>query len=305
VYLDLTLALNVAVNYFLLGLTGIIARKKTSFSRLLAGSLFGAVFIFILFLPGSSVLYTWLGKTLLPLAMIVLSFQPRQWTQGLLLFTVFYLCSFAMGGVVFALISWCSCKADFYYGISSLPAPSVLSVFFAGFLLYTATRWLGPVLVEKLNFKLPITALQVEICFLGKAKEFSAFLDTGNMLKEPFSGFPVAIVSYAAIKEMLPLEINVFLSNKEKVNWSNLGDILAGTAAPFKFSLIPCRTLTGEDFLLGFQPEHIKIRQNGREIEIKKKVVLGIQPEHLSSNVEYEVLLPLALWRMAQDEEGL
>jgi stage II sporulation protein GA (sporulation sigma-E factor processing peptidase) len=305
VYIDLVLALNLAVNYLLLRLTGLIIRKKTSLRRLLLGSLLGTAFLLTLFLPGNLTFYIWSGKILLPIAMILLTFQPRQWTQGLLFFIVFYLCSFAMGGVVFAFTYWGSYETGYCRGIYYLPAPSVFYVLSAASLLYIAVRWVGPVLVEKLNFKLPATELQIKVCFSGKIKSYSAFLDTGNMLREPFSGSPVVVISHAIVKEMLPPEISNLISNQGGIDWNALSTALAGLKNPSRFSLVPYQTLSGENFLFSFRPESVMLVQNGREIEFINEVVIGVQPGQFAPEAEYEALLPLELWRMAKDREGL
>ncbi|MGI5875230.1 MAG: sigma-E processing peptidase SpoIIGA [Dethiobacteria bacterium] len=303
-YLDLVLALNIAVNYFLLRLTGLITRRETSLMRVFLGSLLGSAFILTLFLPGNLTFYTWSGKILLPMAMILLTFQPRQWTQGLLFFIVFYLCSFAMGGVVFAFTYWSNYDASYYQGIYYLTAPSVFYVLCAAALLYIAVRWIGPVLVEKLNFKLPATKLQIRVCFAGKIKNLSAFLDTGNMLREPFSGLPVIVVPNEAVKEILPFEIYKLISNQGGINWNEMGNALTRLKNPSRFSLVPYQTLSGEDFLLSFRPESVTLIQNGRRFEFINEVVIGVQPGNFVPGAEYEALLPLELWRMAKDKEG-
>jgi stage II sporulation protein GA (sporulation sigma-E factor processing peptidase) len=115
-YLDLVLALNFAVNFFLLWLTGFITDQKNVLARLLAGSALGAAFLLIIFLPAWHPVYTWLGKTLIPLCMVLISFRPRLFGQGALLLLTLYLCSCALGGLVLAFSLWGEYPLDFSRG---------------------------------------------------------------------------------------------------------------------------------------------------------------------------------------------
>jgi stage II sporulation protein GA (sporulation sigma-E factor processing peptidase) len=303
-YLDLVIALNAAVNFFLLWLTGLIIHQKTTLKRLAAGSILGAVFILVLLLPSGSSLFTWLGKTLLPPVMILVSFRPRLLSQGVLLLLVFYFCSFAMGGLVLAFSLWGKSPVDFSRGIYYLPTPSLFYLLLAGIFLYILIRWFRPLLLEKLNFHIPSVDLQLEISFCGKSKKLSAFLDTGNMLKEPFSGSPVAVAAYPVVEELLPPELCQFLNSNKKMDWNLLEKALTGINNAARFCLVPYRSLQGEGFLLGFKPENVKLWQKGRNLNFKEKIIIGIQQEQFASGAEYEVLLPLEVWCCAGRQES-
>lgn len=302
-YLDLVIFLNTAVNFFLLWLTGLIARQKSDFKRLMLGALLGAVFI-LFFLFSSGVFWIWLGKVLLPPLMILVSFQPRLLRQGILLFIIFYFYSLALGGLVLACSFWGQNPLHFSGGIYHLSPPSLFYLFLSALILYLLTHFLGPLLLEKLNFHLPAVDLKLELSFYGKNKTLSAFLDTGNMLKEPFSGFPVAVAAYPAVKELLPSEICGFFQSDKKMDWSLLEKALSSIDNAARFSLIPYDTLYGNGFLLGFKPEKVKLWQKGREATLIKKIIVAIQQEDFFSGAGHEVLLPLEVWRCAVREEG-
>ena len=233
---------------------------------------------------------------MLPLLMIYFSFRPRKLIQAMILFTVFYLCSFAMGGFVFAFSLWAKYPLDFHRGVYNLPAPSIKYLIFSGALLLLLARWLKPILIEKLNFHLPATALELEISFGGKIKKLAAFLDTGNMLKEPFSGLPVAVAAYPVIKELLPQEICRVLSNNGHMDWTLLEKALTSINAAFasKYCLVPYRSLNDEGVLLGFRPEKATLRQENRIYKLKDGIIIGIQRGKDDFPAEHEVLLPLA-----------
>jgi len=303
-YLDLVIILNAAVNFFLLWLTGLIVEQKTTLKRLAAGSMLGAAFILVLLLPLGSALFTWLGKLLLPPAMILLSFRPRLLRQGILLLLVFYFCSFAMGGLVLAFGLWGQSPVDLSRGVYHLNAPSLFYLLLAGIFLYILARCFGPLFLEKLNFRLPAVDLQLEISFCGKSKTLCAFLDTGNMLKEPFSGSPVAVAAYPVVEELLPPEVCRFLKSNKKMDWNLLEKALTGLNNAARFCLVPYRSLHGEGFLLGFKPENVRLWQKGRSLALLKKIVIGIQQEQFIPEAGCDVLLPLEVWCCAVREEG-
>ncbi|NMB41851.1 MAG: sigma-E processing peptidase SpoIIGA [Firmicutes bacterium] len=302
-YLDLVIILNIVINYFLLWLTGFVIRQRTTFKRLMTGAIIGALFLLVFLLP-AGVKLTWLGKLLLPPVMVLASFRPRLLSRGLLLLLGFYVCSFAMGGLVLVLNFWGMEPLGISGGIYHLPAPSLHYLFFAGFFLYVLLRFFGPLLLEKLNFHIPSVELQLEINFCGKSKTLSAFLDTGNMLREPFSGSPVAVTAYPFVEEMLPFEICQFLRSSKKMDWGLLEKVLSKINDAAKYYLIPYRSLHGEGFLLGFKPESVKLWQKGGDAAFVKKIVIGIQREKFIPEAGYEVLLPLDVWRHADKKEG-
>lgn len=305
-YIDLTIILNLAVNYFLLWLTAFVTGQKTAFARLMAGSALGAAFLLTILLPVCYPFSTWLGKTLLPLLMVLITFRPRFFSQGLLLLLTFYLCSCALGGLVLAFSLWGDYPLNFARGVFYLPPPSLYYLLlFSSALLFFVARSLKPFLVEKLNIGLLSAKMEIEINFCGKDKKLSAFLDTGNMLKEPFSGLPVAVVSHAVVQEMLPPEVASMLGCEGKMDWQQLEKLFVGNNKAAKYYLVPYSTLQGKGFLLGFKPEYARIWRNGQSMLFSREFILGIQPGLVHPAGEYDVLLPLEIWRSAYRQEGL
>ena len=304
-YLDLILALNFTVNYFLLWLTAFVTEQKTVLARLMAGSALGAAFLLVILLPAWHPLYTWLGKTLVPLLMVLITFRPRFFGQGILILLTLYLCSCALGGLVLAFSLWGEYPLNFARGIYYLPASSLYYLLFSGALLFFVARGLKPFLIEKLNLNLLSANLEMEINFCGKSKKLSAFLDTGNMLKEPFSGLPVAIAAHTVVQELLPPEIGQMFGGEGRLDWQQLQKLFMGSNDAAKYCLIPYHTLQGRGFLLGFKPENIKIWRKGQSLGFTQELIMGVQPEQVHPAAEYDVLLPLEIWRSACKQEGL
>ncbi len=302
-YLDLVITLNVAVNFLLLKLAGQVARQKTTLLRLFTGSALGGILLLFFLLPaGASLLMSWPGKLLLPIAMIVLTFRPRRWMDGFLLLLLFYLGSFILAGIVFSFLLWSNYSLDFSRNIYFLHSPSFFHLFGAGILLLTFVRWVSPLLEEKVKYRFLTKNFQVEVGLSGKKKKFSAFLDTGNMLKEPFSGLPVAVASYPAMAELLPPEIRAVLEDGSQIKWCGLEKALSSCGTDLMFRLVPYHSLNHDDYMVAFRPEEIRIWQKGREISLQEGMFIAITQQKFSYEEEYEMLLPLEVCRCSGEE---
>ncbi len=294
-YLDLVLLLNMAVNYYLLQLTALIVRQKARFYGILIASFSGALFPLVIYLMENPKLLLWPIRILIPVLMIFLSFRPRQLRQGFCQYLTFCLCSFALGGL--ALIFSSGEKIAYSGGETFLlPPPSLLKLVFAAVVLFTGLRWLYPLVQELFHFNMPQATLKMEIIFNGKNKRLEAFVDTGNMLRCPFTGTPVAVASYGAVRDLLPFEISTFLKRKGKIDWFQLEAMLSRSKDAAKFSLIPYHSLQETDYLLAFRPEKLKLIEEGGAESMETPLLIAVQQEG-SNEVDYDVLLPLETWR--------
>lgn len=72
--------------------------------------------------------------------------------------------------------------------------------------------------------KLVTWEVQVLLSFRGGQARFRALVDTGNRLREPFSGLPVMIVEQALLKDVLPSDWNLsLLPGFREVGYGALG----------------------------------------------------------------------------------
>lgn len=301
-YLDLVITLNVVINFLLLKLTGQVARQKTTLLRLLAGSVLGGMLLVLLIQPiGNLLLMSWPGKLLLPIAMITLAYRPKRCKDAILLILLFYLCSFILAGLVMSFLLWNNYALDLSQKVFSLYPPSLSHLFWAGVVLFIAIQVASFVLGEKFKLSSVTKDFQVEVVFCGKKKQLSAFLDTGNMLIEPFSGLPVAVAEYRAIAELLPPEIRKVLGCGTQVNWGELEKALSSCEAAVNFRLVPYLSLNRNDFMVAFRPEKISIMHKGREIMLEKGLMVAITQQQFGYGEEFEMLLPSDVYRFSEE----
>ncbi len=307
-YLDLVIILNVCVNSFLLGLTSYIVRQRTTIYRMLAGGLLGASCL--LFLYGSGEIpFLWGFRFILPMLMVWVVFRPRRLEQFLLLFFVFFLCTFVFGGVLFSLSVLLNQPQPFDRNMFFIASPQIVSFIIAGSGLFVVLRFgVYPLLLQRLNIHLPSTAVPLEFVFQGKKKSLQAFIDTGNMLAEPFSGLPVAVAKYSAVKDVLPRKISEVIGQSAEPDWEKIERMYLDLDCPEAFAWIPFQTLEGKGFMLAFKPEKVSIwkgsKKGSKQVMLNKKLFIGIKHESAEiPHEDFEILLPLEFWRLMEMQE--
>lgn len=121
----------------------------------------------------------------------------------------------------------------------------------------------------------------------GKRCSFRCLVDTGNLLRDPVSGRPVALIDPSAARTLLPEAV---LAVAEKRGVGTLAELPEEFAR--RTRLIPADTATGHGMLLGLLPDRavLDVGKGGAE------VALLIAPATLRSRGdEYDVLLPAEL----------
>jgi stage II sporulation protein GA (sporulation sigma-E factor processing peptidase) len=284
-YIEDLLALNFMVNTFLLYLTARLAGRGQKLSRLLAGGLLASLYSLVIFLPVPQVVFSLASKLTASLIIVAFVFRPRRVIELLRLCGVFLLASFFVGGAVFALHFFGSTPALIRGGVFYL-APPRAGVIFAGVLVtffLVAGVWHFS---EKrrdrsgLGFKLLIQNGGAEVTV-------PALVDTGNSLRDPFSGRPVCIASYHALAPLLPQPL-LFAYEKGEDPLpvlSSLADL-----HKHRFSAVPYRSLESGGMLVTFRPEHVVLHDTDCCYELPE-TVFALTGSVLSLDGDVEALL--------------
>lgn len=262
IYLDILLALNLFVNYFILLSVAKFLYLKPKRLKLVLGACVGAVFSLYIFLPEQNLVFSLIIKILMAILIIGTSFGFKN-SNFLKLITCFCLMNFLFSGLNFVL--WFNFRPKsmafnngiVYFNIS--PLVLIFSTVIAYFILEFINRFLGKHICKELY-------CHVFVKFDNKNTEFDAMLDTGNNLKEPFSNLPVILVRKKDVKNIF--DENIFDKNN-KINT--------------KFRLIPFCGVSDSGFILGFKPDFVKIKTpEGKYFE--KEVYIGICEEKNLNN---------------------
>lgn len=181
VYIDVVVALNFFFDFLLLVGVKKILKRKTSKIRLILGSLIGELSCIALFLPLSTISLI-LVKLLTSTLMIMTSFKYLDFSYFKKNILYFYLLSIILGGIVYFL------KLSFKTSTTDLLANLIILIIIAPYLLY---QYLKEQKKYKSNYSL---RHEIEIYLNKKKYSYTAYLDTGNKLEDPYKKRPIILV---------------------------------------------------------------------------------------------------------------
>lgn len=238
IYVDVLFILNFFVTYLLLLTTKYLLKRNSKVWRLLLGALAGAAYSLIILVPEMSFIFSFLGKFVSAAIIVAVSFRFSSIKAFFKGFLFFFASSFIYVGIMIAV--WLTFKpnglvinnASIYFNIS----PRLL--IFSSLLAYIIST-----LIIKIHNR--VTAknalYQLEIFNHEKKIFVTAFVDTGNKLREPFSNAPVIVIDEEEAKPLLMAE---------------------------GLRIIPYHTINGEGMLKAYPAEKVIIRSNGLEIPL-------------------------------------
>ena len=117
----------------------------------------------------------------------------------------------------------------------------------------------------------------------GKKTEVMGLLDTGNLLLDPVTSYPVILVLYDNVEAVLPDELKEFLKDS-----SDLSSHLNRRYLK-RIRLIPVRNSGSGSILKGFRPDYIVIKDGKNKVI--KDVVVAVTYTALSENNEFNAIL--------------
>lgn len=254
IYIDVLLATNIFINYFLLLAVSKFLHLGARRWRLVLASVLGAAYSLIILIPALNPWLFLLIKLAMSATIVYAAYPVKSVKSFLRNIACFYIMNFAFAGIMLALWYFISPQglvvknSVVYFNIS----PLVL-------LTATVVCYFG---VKVLNRIAGRPADSATFCRLtvesgGKKAELHAKVDTGNSLKEPFSGFPVAVAQYDSVKQILPAEV-------EQQCCAVLGAGGYGSG----LRMVPFHAVGGEGLLPAFQPEKVVIETQNVRIEL-------------------------------------
>lgn len=276
VYVDVLLAVNFFMNYFLLLSAGKILRATLSRTRLCLAAVFGAAAALSIFLPRMGAFTGALYKLAVSAGMVLIAFSwhgLRSFGRNLL---VICAVTFGFGGTMFAL--WLTVAPHGMVYRNGVIYFNIPPLFLVGvtLLCYAIITVAGKV---TLRLERLTKLYDASVTARGHTVRLHLLCDTGNCLTEPFSGAPVIVVRRAAIADLLPPRFTA--------------DASADSAAALPhFRVIPYTTVHGGGLLTAFRPDAVVISDKGRSWQPSRcflAVTEGFDGE------EYDGIIPPAL----------
>ena len=290
IYIDVIIVENLIMNYIILYATGTISKVKISYLRIFCSSLIGAIYAITEYTFKLNIYSNIIIKTILSVIIIYVAFNPQNIKKMCKQLIIFYVTTFTFGGIATYLIYVLKpqniiIKNGMYVGTY------VLKVIFIGAIIGTIILFIA---FKQVKNKITKKDMICKIKINGKEKTLDAMVDTGNMLKEPITGTPVAVVERTSLYDLLPKEI---LNNTESIlggDFKNIPEDIKREYIP-KLKIIPFASLGKQNgMLVGIKPEKIEIINE--QTEENKNAIIGIYNKSLTKKGEYNALIGIELY---------
>lgn len=239
IYVDVLLAVNLFVNYFLLLGTARFLSLAFLRRRLLLAAVLGAVYSLIIFLPEINWILSLLIKLLMAVSMVWLAFGRSNMRVFGKTVACFFVVNFGFAGIMFALWQIFSPpgllmnNGVVYFDLSPLILVG------STLLCYGVLRLLHRFSSRPVPQELYCT---VEIDCGEKHVTLRAKVDTGNSLTEPFSHLPVIVAEYAKVEALV--------GSREPEAWK------------LPCRLIPFYAVGSEGVLPAFHPQQVTVHHS-------------------------------------------
>lgn len=261
IYVDILLALNFFVSFFLLQITCLFCKRKPKLVKIILASVIGSAYSLVIFCDDVPAFSLVLGQIAVSGVMVFVTFGFSRFYTFVKQLAVFYFGNFLLLGVMMAACYLFKLKFIainnniLYFDVSS-----------ATIIVCSVASYVASSVIIRLYNR---TLSKKEIYFLtiennGTSTDLLAFLDTGNKLREPFSNAPVIIVD----------------SSKISADGKNT-------------RLVPVSTVNGVGFLTAFKPDKIILKSaKGEEVIENAYIALSndVKDENYSAILNYDIL---------------
>ena len=270
IYLDVVFIENLVMNLSVILSEAVLLNSLNKLIRKIGSALIAtSYYILTLIFPKFSGFQVFVG-----ILIIFIAFRPRNLKLLIKQVFLFYFINFVFAGTSFALIcAFNKGKFSIFNGVV-VGNFSVFKVFLAVIIAII-------MLIYFFRKRSKHVFKDVVISISGKVKEIRLLLDTGNLLREPYTGKPVMIVEKSALKNVIDEEL---FNDLEKM-------LKGGEIIPDGMFLIPYRSLGNSlGFLLGIKPDFVTLKKNGKKF---CNVVIGICNENISETKSYSGIFGL------------
>lgn len=273
IYADVLLVTNLFVNYALLDCSARIMKNTASRLRILFGAAAGSVYGLVIFLPELPKFVELVSRLAVTALIVFITFGYANIKKYLRCFFTFFAVSVGFGGIM--LLLWITVapvgmvynNGTVYFDIDLAVLAMSVVVCFA---LVSAISFF----IERRAPKESVAI--VEIFHAGQSVRVNALIDTGNSLRESFSGYPVAVAEESAVRKILPQSVSEYI----KGNTTSESD---------NFRLIVHTTVSGTGIMPAFKPDYVEIKTVSKSIRTDK-IYIAVTKNNIAAG-EYGIIL--------------
>ncbi|MBE7013644.1 MAG: hypothetical protein E7419_00370 [Ruminococcaceae bacterium] len=273
VYWDMMFLINFAIDYIILYSTAKTLFLKRNIFKILSGALIGGIYGIFAF--EKSFVFNTLTYIFVTFFILYVTFSKLNFK----IVSTFYIISFLFGGIsgyLNNLYGVIKMSNGFFYIENNLLAV-ILGVVLSSFIVVISLK-----LIKRNTIKLR-QIKTVDIFCDGKSVTVSGMLDTGNLLLDPITKYPVILVNFSDIKQIINKDLEKFLEENDNL-CVNINRRIIN-----KIRLIPYKNSSSNDILKGFKPDYIVIKEE-KERKITD-VIIAVTYNKLSENNEFNAIL--------------
>lgn len=252
IYIDILFCLNFIIDYIILLSVRKFLSLAASRKRLLLGAMTGGICSFVILLPSLPSGLSVLIGILTACIVVTATFYPMSRKKFIKTSAAFFLISFCYCGAMIALWIFFSPNNivirnnSVYIAVS--PTVLVITTLFCYVILRVIMRITGRGVPDKLRCR-------VIVEYNGIKKETDGTIDTGNTLKEPFSGECVIVARTEIFRDMFDAEAYMKMTeNSEKFNKN--------------VRLIPFGSVGGKGIIPAIKPDKVRVISGDEETEV-------------------------------------
>jgi len=292
IYIDVLVAVNIFINYFLLLATAKFLAVRRVRLRILAAAVLGAVYSLTMLLPSIHMVLSLLIKLVMSATLVFVAFPKGCIKQFLKLLACFYVMNFAFAGLMMALWYFVSpqgmvIKNSIVY-VSISPIILIVATVVCYILIRIIYRFIG-------KHEVWGGYCTVDIYRSEKMITCTAKIDTGNQLVEPFSHYPVIVMEFEPLFPLFHNDMRTFFQEKQ---WAHPNYAVGKETIP-KIRMVPFQTISGIGVLPAFSPDKVVIKSAKKQIETDDVYVAVCQEK--ITNDGFQALLNPDLFTQGQE----
>ncbi len=191
---------NFITGLVLLFFTGKISGESVRFFRWITAAALCGIYAFSMFAAVPAVI-SLAGRFVFSVAVSWIAFGKARWKRLFFNSGLFLVVTFLYGGITIAVLGMFTLQGAFGAEGVYLPAATYFTVTAAG-TAAALVMWLAADMI-KARRRQQRTKTEVTLRIEEKSFCFTGFVDSGNFLKEPFTGKPVAVIRQSAMERIL------------------------------------------------------------------------------------------------------
>lgn len=277
IYIDVFFCVNLVMDFLILKLVSLYIKPQTTYIRCILGAILGSAFgVLSLLISYENIIWHMLFSYIfIAVAMVVGTFGLGTRRELIKRCIVLYVVTIFLGGLINLLYSYTYMGVflqNLFWGLRN--TTNILWMIGATFFTYICLKAL--VRIAKRNSKTNML-VAVKLVHKGKERLLTGLIDTGNSLREPYTGKPVHIVCEETISSLLESQ-DLHTERFKLVPFTSVGK---------NHGLIKVITI---DELWVYTIEDT-LEYTNDAIYIKNEVAIGLYEGSLSNVGEFQMLL--------------